>query len=260
MYCSVNAPFSYPELNVGSFKYGLAHEALKNEEYKNYLESSASEYFTILDNGADELGEGLSGSELLDLAEYIVPSELILPDVLGDSEATLKNSYDFLTKYRTSLVGLSLMAVPQGKTLNEWVTCFRRFNEDPSINTIGVPYDIDFDVTQELFSQEDYGSIVSYLDRVPSLRLCTVDESSTKTKKRARRRLNLVRLLFKFGLVSKPIHLLGMNDLWELDQYSKIQTKLIRSNDTTAPFACSKRRWEYLDSGEKDWPALDFNV
>lgn len=243
----VNAPFRYPELNVGSYYYGLAHEAQKNEWYLNYLKGQVKNCnYVILDNAADELGEGMTGDGLWDLVQNLGPSELILPDVLQDSEATLKNSHDFYNKYLTSGTthrGKSLMAVPQGSTLRSWWDCFDDFNNWDAVDVLGIPYDIEFDVPADEFV----------------LPLSLVSLADTKTVKRAKRRLNLVRYLYAGGQLNKPIHLLGMNNLSELRAHNRDHGHLIRSNDTTAPFA-SNRVWIDGDSGEKNWTPLDFDV
>lgn len=256
MKCAVNSPFRYPQFNVGSMKYGLAHEAQGNEQYCNYLKTQVeSGEYVILDNAADELGEGVSGQGLWDLVLEVGPQELILPDVLQDGEKTLKNSFDFYSRFlsNTNFIHNSLMVVPQGKTFEEYMHCYTEFQKWGNHRIIGIPYDIEFDV--------DIAS-VPRLVGTSAYDFSVVSEADTKTQKRQKRRLNLVRYLLRTGKVDRRIHLLGTNNLRELYTYRDFRSWYIRSNDTTAPFAAASvgRTFYFETSGEKDWPALDFDV
>lgn len=251
----VNAPFRYPELNVGSIAYGLAHEAQKHQHYKSYLTTQAvSGKHVILDNAADELGEGMTGQGLFDLACEIRPRELILPDVLQDTEATLRNTFDFYKQFFefSMKTEIQFMVVPQGKTFEDWMHCFGQFKHWNKHSVWGIPYDIEFDVPVDL----DCPSAD------PRFWRSRVFDTDSKTIKRAKRRLNLVRYLYDYGHVDREIHLLGTNNLSELRAYKRLNEPTIRSNDTTAPFAAASadRLWLCGDSGEKDWLALDFDV
>lgn len=229
-------------------RYGLAHEAQEHKHYRSMLTVAARTHHVILDNAADELGEGMSGQGLFELVEEIHPRELILPDVLQDGPQTIENSLNFYEAYKSRLpMNLRFMVVPQGKTFEEYMQCFSEFKQWGRQATIGIPYDIEFDVpeaTDESFCRS----------RVLS--------SDSKTIRRAKRRLNLLRYLSEYSHLNCDIHLLGMNNLAELRAYQRERIPWIRSNDTTAPFAAASvsRRWRHGDSGEKDWPALDFSV
>lgn len=259
----VNAPFGYMYLNVGSLFYGLAHEAQKSEKYKSWLTKRASEHHrdVILDNAADELGVGLAGQGLFDLANEIKPQELILPDVLQDSEQTLKNTFDFYNTFFDEVSEQSrprFMVVAQGETLEEYLYCLKEFYAWGKYDVLGVPYDIEFDVPADGFTQAVNLETLKNFDG-----LSFVSPEDTRTVKRAKRRLNLIRYLQKLNLLVKPIHLLGMNNLKELKAYQYSTARnWIRSNDTTAPFAAAKTEltWSLGESGEKNWDALDFEV
>lgn len=238
------------ELNLGSYLYGLAHEAKKNAFYADWLKNRGDQYL-IFDNGADELGEGMKGDELWQLILQIQPNEIILPDVLGDTDATIKNSEEFYIEYvhpafiRGDEYLPSIMAVPQGLTFDDYMRCYQKFSDWSAVDVIGIPYDIEFDIPG--FPEYDSSSVFA---------------DDTKTIKRAKRRLNLLRYLRPSGRLSQPIHLLGMNNLSELRAHQREHSHLIRSNDTTAPFAAAHalRDWTGGESGEKDWPALDFEA
>lgn len=242
MKCGVNPPFDFPEMNVGSIVYGLAHEAQRDVWYRTHLQSCAeSTRYTILDNGADELGTGMKGDEYAKLIREIKPDEIILPDVLGDTEQTLFNSQQFFEEYYHHLgYEPKMMGVAQGLTFDDWERCYNRFAFWASVDVIGIPYDIEFDVPG-----------------------CDASAIESKTQRRALRRYELVRYLHLAQNTSKPIHLLGMNNLDELCHYRDNGLSWrVRSNDTTAPFAAASehRKWLGNRYEEKDWKALDFSV
>lgn len=245
MKSAVNPPFRYPMLDVGSITYGLAHEALRNKTYRQGLAEKVGIREVILDNGADELGEGLFGSKYLDLILEIQPTEVIAPDVLGDTEETRRRTIDFLETTADDLpVGTSIMAVVQGQTKEDFLGLLEEWEEAPGIDVIGIPYDIKF--------------------RVENPR--TQPRNKYESDEHAWNRISLLSDPDFQGLSKKPIHLLGMNALWEFSYYApdqQISEALnIRSNDTTAPFAAARfrRAWKPGESGGKDWPALDFSA
>jgi hypothetical protein len=139
------------------------------------------------------------------------------------------------------------MAVIQGTTLDEWINELYFWLANPDVSLIGIPYDINFEVPDE-------------------------KKMSTKARQWAYRRTYLLQQACTLRMNSwgdKRIHLLGMNDLCEFQMMrasvDPIVLSLIRSNDTTAPYAAAAAdrmfmmENDVLTSGEKDWPSLDFH-
>lgn len=235
----VNAPFSEMSLNVGTINYGLAHLAQENSEYVKFLRESQK--YTILDNGADELTTGMAGESLWDLVQRIQPDELILPDVLADKDATVKATRSFfenfiVTAKDNEFVPDNFMAVAQGQTYDEFLECYHLWQDTEFVDVIGIPYDIDFEIPGLDTSQ------------------------SNRTTARGLRRIRMCQIL-NVSASKKHIHLLGMNNLWELAQY-EVQGIKVRSNDTTGPFAAAVggRNWSKESRRfKKNWSALDFD-
>ena len=224
--------------------FGLAHEAQRSKTYRNRLAWCAQESsrHTILDNGADELGEGLYGEELYSLAEEIRPNELILPDVLGDANKTMDRSLEYWENWIQREDGhkSQLMGVVQGLTFEEWIRCYDYFSAWEAIDTIGVIYDVEFDIP---------GSDTS--------------GQTSKTQQWSLRRPQLIQWLHRHRDVSKPMHLLGTSNLWELAYLRDHCPHMrVRSCDTTAPFAAASADvlWSGDQFVEKDWSRLDFSV
>jgi len=115
----------------------LAHLANSIPRYADFYKEQAQKgKFVIMDNGAAE-GEQQRVDTLVRLAASINPTELILPDVLYDSEATLDRSYKAIDVVKRSGLECRLMAVPQGRTLHEWVGCALEMLQWP-VDTIGI--------------------------------------------------------------------------------------------------------------------------
>ena len=107
---------------LGRYHLVLAHEVLQHpEEYAVLFKGRG--YFTILDNGTVELGEPLPKEHLLKAAEIVHADVIALPDILEDSEGTIDRICEFLGELSAAEYHqLSFMAIPQGKTLEEFAS------------------------------------------------------------------------------------------------------------------------------------------
>lgn len=86
----------------------LSHIADRDPFYRDfYKELAGVGRHVILDNGTAE-EERMSGRELYDLACEMAPTELVLPDVVGEPEATFEDSAQFLRDYGDPLWSLGL--------------------------------------------------------------------------------------------------------------------------------------------------------
>jgi hypothetical protein len=237
--------------------YGLAYEALGNKHYLATLYNRGGRYL-ILDNTADELGERFTGAALAYLINEIRPEELILPDTIGDSQKTFENSkifyYEWL--FGTALLerGMKLMGVAQGADLASFLKCYRSWVNWKPVKVIGIPYDIEFWTSEEVYGPTDPPMDIMWGEG---------KAAASGAEIHARKRLEILTYLKKQGLIKKPIHLLGTNNLWELRQCQDNELQgLIRSNDTAAPFAAAMADKDFREGQDhdKDWPRLDFSA
>lgn len=103
--------------------------------------------FTLLDNGAYELGESMPMADILSYAREIQAHELVLPDVLYDGPATARLTAAAMKNLLfANWIPDRVMIVPQGKTITEWVEClteqmraYAQFGSRVTRLTIGVP-------------------------------------------------------------------------------------------------------------------------
>lgn len=142
----VITPISHLEQygSLGEMDMSLTHLVLEDEVYATYYRrQAAGGRFVILDNSAFELeqeGKGLDPDPVLDAAEIVRPTEVIATDVLFDGPATIESTANFIERMRIrGLLGkYRIMGVVQGKTEEEWMTCFESLLLMPEVNTIGL--------------------------------------------------------------------------------------------------------------------------
>lgn len=89
--------------------------------------------YIILDNGAHENTAGMAVADLLENADRVRASEIVLPDVLFDHLGTLGRTHEALGQMigplQKEVAFPRLMLVPQGRTFENWEWCFRALIE-----------------------------------------------------------------------------------------------------------------------------------
>lgn len=114
------------------------------EKYPMYVDMARTvKGYKILDNSLIELGGAVDLERVLAAAEKIRADEIILPDVFQDGPATVKavrESLQYLSeRYPNRDWPYKLMAVVQGKDVEEWHACYKELLCMPDINVIGIP-------------------------------------------------------------------------------------------------------------------------
>jgi hypothetical protein len=118
--------------SAGSILMGLAHLVLEDERYRTSLRTLANEEAfggpraLIVDNSLMENGASLSLEDVVRAGGMVGADEIVLPDAFQDRDATLELLERNIPRVRRmrEADGMSLMLVPQGRTLNEWLSCF----------------------------------------------------------------------------------------------------------------------------------------
>lgn len=127
-------PYLYMEKD-NDYHLCLAH-LLAHKEYADFFRERARHGDqVIMDNGVVETGLPMPWSLLKELADDVEATDLILPDKLYDSRATLEMGKAAIKEYDGYP---SLTAVPQGRNFNEWKQCLREMLEWPAVTTIGI--------------------------------------------------------------------------------------------------------------------------
>lgn len=131
-------PIPHLELTKGQgYHLALAHLA-QQEKYRAFFHwEEIAGAFVIMDNGVVETGSPLPAMRLLRSAELLLPDEVILPDTIHCRSATLRESTRVLEFLSARLPAVAFMAVPQGETRGEWVSCVREMIHWP-VACIGI--------------------------------------------------------------------------------------------------------------------------
>ena len=136
----------------GTALMGLAHQILEDDaDSFNLCELLATlgrSRYLIVDNSMMELGQSMDLSDVIGAAWRVGADEIILPDVFQDRQGTLDlidESFGSLIESgftRSADPWACLMAVPQGRSQEEWLECYDeifKMHVPSHIQTIGVP-------------------------------------------------------------------------------------------------------------------------
>ena len=202
------APISLQLEILRTHNFALAH-MLTNSKYRENMRILGGLTFLILDNGAYEIGT-LSIQTLLDLALDVKASELILPDVLHDSQATLKatgKALDYLFLFGKEFTETKrMMLVPQGTDLIDWIACAELLITDYKVRFGNKPF--------------------------------TIGVPKVTAKFLGGRRNLLSKFLVEAQMIHQfDIHLLGVaEDIHQIKQLAQAHGKHIRTIDSARPF------------------------
>lgn len=192
-----------------------------DSKYTKFFKSR-SEY-VVLDNNLFEDHIALPTEDLINRAVMVDADEVVAPDVLFDSEETVKSAIDFINSVTyvkdedkhelpfmdepTYTKDIKVMVVPQGKNPEDWIKCYQKITDIEGVDVIGL----------------SCLSIPHSFSKITGVK--TIMEN----------RLLCVQQLIDEGLVFNDVeyHLLGCGNPLEL-MYQK-QHDWIRSCDTSSP-------------------------
>lgn len=196
---------------INDYPYVLAHLIGVDEEYTDfYKRKCAAAPYSILDNSAFELGKSVDFDTLLDAADLINPSHVIIPDWVNNSEKTIEYLHAFLDhlqkRYKNpASLPFKLIAVIQGTNLAEIYSSlnaitYQRQRFCKAIDTVAVPFDT--------LPNTDYHNIRYIV-------------------------FQCIKQVLEDNFLQ--VHLLGLQNFSEYYLYSNSDKRLIRSVDTSAP-------------------------
>lgn len=130
---------------TGTIDMALTHLVLDQPAHATHFATrSRAGVRVLLDNSACELehttGQGLGAAAVMRAAHLISPAVVICHDVLYDGPATVECTRRFLTE-AADLADpdqFTFMAVPQGRTRQEWLDCYLRLADMPGVDMIGL--------------------------------------------------------------------------------------------------------------------------
>lgn len=188
----------------------LAQELLRSKEYREYYKILGRlGHFIIVDNGAAER-DTPPFEDVVRVAKYVSASEIVMPDVVLDKEATLAA---LLQGKVLDLVPPRMrFIVPQGRTPEEWQSCLETIDGHLShrFATIGL----------SKYHHEPFGG-----------------------------RAQLLKRINRWLRDAVHVHVLGIataNPLQEITELAAADAS-IRAVDTAAPVAYAQRSRKILD-------------
>lgn len=127
----------------------LTHLVQQSEGYTKFFQRMQNKKeYVILDNSAfemEKLGKGLDPEPVLKAAKIIGANEVIATDVLCDGDKTVVSTRAFIQEYnqfygeeiRVGKPVPKIMAVVQGKTIDEWMDCYVRLLAMKGVDVLG---------------------------------------------------------------------------------------------------------------------------
>lgn len=242
-------PHLEEQKNFSNIHMVLGHLLFESEQYAEFyasLKETNPDSFIICDNSANE-GHMIKDMQLISLAESINADEIIAPDKYHDSYTTINETQSFLDKYFDSHIKnkFSVMAVPQGKTIEELNECLNIFIKDTRINTIGIGYrnlipalwdEIFLTERSEWYNDYKIKNVANIIDNVE-------DNCFNYTMSRIIFLKKFINFR-NFKKYNKKIHLLGLYNPYELkiinSALTRFKTSYIRSCDSASPFQAAQ--------------------
>jgi hypothetical protein len=124
----------------------LAHDVVKRKiDYDKLFRSNRSPSDRIImDNSAYELKASVDTQMVWDAVNIVRPDCVVLPDVYLDGKATWEATREVYEDWierrnKAPQAGPALMAIPQGKTFEEWVWCAEQLSTLKHVHWWGIP-------------------------------------------------------------------------------------------------------------------------
>ena len=193
-----------------------------NLRYLSFYQDRAAEgKYVILDNSTVELGHPVDPAEYLYNAEVMGADEVLLPDYLYDLERTIDEGVAFLKYYTTKDYRCRIMAVPQGRNINQWLDCASIMVQWPEVTRLGI-------------SRRYRGM----------------------TRKNAAEGLR--DLCERYGRPDITIHLLGCHEMPEHDVFAALQLPYVDGVDSSLPSLFSAHGLIMKPGDERPPGSIDF--
>lgn len=220
---SHESPLSLLEqsLQYNDYCYALVHLFEQYPEYYNFYKTAKDihDKCVYLDNSIFELGHSFDPGKYSDWIAKLEPNVYIVPDVLEETNETIKKYYNFVEKY-PDLPGKK-MGVVQGKTYDDLVRCYSYMSEYADIVAIS------FDYSYYLSTGIGQNKLARYASGRQKFIQDLINEN----------RWNW----------NKPVHLLGCALAREFSYYVDKNIYNIVSCDTSNPVVASMFNLKYND-------------
>lgn len=125
---------------LGRYHLLLAHDILLHPAEYQEVYGDIPDRHIILDNSIVELGAAMEMIDLMMAAEIIRPQYMVIPDVMGNAEATVDLARDFVNRVTAmSSWEWPLLAVIQGNSYVEACSCAQQLSWLQHVAALSVP-------------------------------------------------------------------------------------------------------------------------
>lgn len=132
-------PLSHLDLIASDSYFMALSYAAEVEAYRDFFrKQSADGKYVILDNSTVELGEPEDLISYVEKAIDMEASEILAPDWLHDPERTLRDLDRCVDVAQKLEYTGHIMAVPQGRTVDEWLKCAKAMLTYHDVSTLGI--------------------------------------------------------------------------------------------------------------------------
>lgn len=221
-------------LKYNDYDYCLVHLMEQEPEYRDFfLNSSKNGRRILLDTSIFELGTAFDLDKYAYWVKELRPYEYILPDVLEDAGATIKNTENFIEKY-PDLPGKRI-GVVQGKNTWEMRACYDYLDRKLNVDKIAISFDYSF-----------YRKLTPHPNKWTSFMMG---------------RVALLSWLDREGVLNKqkPHHLLGCSNPMEFAFYKHPDFDFIESIDTSSPIVHGIHEIQYEEK-IGDWEKVSIKL
>ena len=235
--------FTTPTAFLGAFEktqnfhFIEGHIADTDKAYKQYwrdLRDQGKRKYTIIDNSAYLLDKPMENKTFKRIISFYEPDCIIAPDFPYECDKTLKSTEAFVKNFGDFQV--KIMGVPEGNSYHEYMKCFYRMVENPTIDVIGINMFMDWN-HPDMNKLEKSTRIARYRKQI----LWQIEDYIIQNK--------------------KTVHLLGITTGAELKFCMDHKFKWVRSCDSSSAFHHGYKNIRYNNEGQidaKNWEKLDF--
>lgn len=238
---SFESPLDIIDNSYNDYDYCLCHLLEENKEYKDYFYNTKKNI--LLDNSIFELGTAFDIHKFYDIVLDLKPNEYIVPDVLDNGYETIKQFEEWNKITDNKKVGTKI-GVVQGRTLEEFIYCYRYMSENADKIALS-------------FNCEIYNHLVFVSDNGYNETGNNYNQKDLYTWYKARP--YMIRLLQKLGIwnFNKPHHLLGCAFASEFfDNIELYNNSSIDTLDTSNPVVAGYSGLKYTNHGIDTKPKL----
>lgn len=126
MKVAIIAPLKYLQfVDRADIAFALTQFVNNDQSYRDFYKDTQK--YTILDNGAAEMGKSADELQVIEAMKKINADEVWAPDELYNSKNTIHRTKLFLENMPNNLIKRTTVAlIPQGNSISQWITCYKQ--------------------------------------------------------------------------------------------------------------------------------------